>query len=55
MLKRKFDETAGAGGGADGAINSNGRSESDDSNCSNSSTDALSSEGLLYMCVFQFI
>ncbi|CAG5129418.1 unnamed protein product [Candidula unifasciata] len=46
MLKRKFDETADDGGGLESAAPSNGQSESDDSNCSNSSTDAKSPEVL---------
>lgn len=43
MLKRKLEETAGEGEGTE--TTSNGQSESDDSNCSAGSTDALAPEG----------
>lgn len=46
MLKRKLDETADDGGEPDNATTSNGQSESDDSNCSAGSTDALAPEGM---------
>ncbi|XP_013065575.2 mucin-4-like [Biomphalaria glabrata] len=42
MLKRKLEETAGEGEGTE--TTSNGQSESDDSNCSAGSTDALAPE-----------
>ncbi|CAG5123213.1 unnamed protein product [Candidula unifasciata] len=44
MLKRKLDETVDGGGEPDNATTSNGQSESDDSNCSAGSTDALAPE-----------
>ncbi|CAL1536331.1 unnamed protein product [Lymnaea stagnalis] len=44
MLKRKLDEGVGEGEGTDTATPPNGQSESDDSNCSAGSTDALAPE-----------
>lgn len=44
MLKRKLDESVGEGEGTDTANPPNGQSESDDSNCSAGSTDALAPE-----------
>lgn len=47
MLKRKHDESMDDGGDPENAsTTSNGQSESDDSNCSSGSTDALAPEGL---------
>ncbi|KAH9495743.1 hypothetical protein Btru_013173 [Bulinus truncatus] len=44
MLKRKLDESVGEGEGTDNVTPSTGQSESDDSNCSAGSTDALAPE-----------
>lgn len=46
MLKRKLDESTDDSGGSDNVRTSNGQLESDDSNCSAGSTDALAPEGL---------